>query len=86
MSRIPSISRKKFPDFPPMNFQNSRIIILTYFQFETIVDAIEETVVEVNMVCQNNRLGRQNHVHLKYRSLMGGWVCCGITEDEEMKR
>ena len=29
----------------PMNFQNSSIIILTYFQFQTIFEAIAENIV-----------------------------------------
>ena len=33
--------RTKYPDFSLM-FQNSRIIISTHFQFETIFDAIAE--------------------------------------------
>ena len=42
--------KKKIPWFFPDEFKkNSMKIILTYFPFETIFDAIEETVVEVNM-------------------------------------
>ena len=35
-------NKTKFPDFSLTNVQNYRIIILTYFQFETIFDAIAE--------------------------------------------
>ena len=34
----------KFPDISQVNFQNARIIISTYFPFETIVDAIAENI------------------------------------------
>ena len=33
----------KFPDLPLMNFQHSRIIISSYFPFETIFDALAES-------------------------------------------
>ena len=45
-TKIPDIS----PNLSMMNFQNSRIIILTYLQFDTICHAIAENHSVVMMV------------------------------------
>ena len=46
------LSQTKFSDISLMNFQNSRIIILTYFQIETIFHSIAANMVKLNrLVC-----------------------------------